>query len=373
MRILELCIFSAGICGVYSRVKEEAIRLSKNKHEVRIMSSNLTKGSDEIASLTDKIQNVKIQRFPAIKLGGESFMMWNFEKEALKFKPEIIIVHSYRHLHTTKALKIAKKINAKVFLVTHAPFDRDSTRSFIANQIVNLYDLLIGSNSLNKYNKILAITKWEIPFLLKIGAKKENIEYIPNGIPEEFFTIKNTAKEEDKILFLGRISPIKNLEIAITGLSKSKNKDIKFEIVGPAEEEYKKQLEELINTLNLQNRVFFSLPIYDIKEKIKKLDSAKIFILPSKSEGMPQSLVEAMAREKVVLASDNRAAKDLIKNNQNGFLFKNNDSEDFANKLNLILSLNSANQNKIKTNALNSVKQFSWNKIIEKIEKVIKN
>src|SRR3989344_7071264 len=134
MKILELTNFTAGGCGVGARVLEESKRLSKN-HNVIIFSSNHVKGSDEIAKREEIIGKIKIIRFPVVKLGGESFMFWlnkEAEKEALKFRPDIIIAHSYRHMHTTKALKLRNKVKSKIFLVTHAPFiEKNITRSFL--------------------------------------------------------------------------------------------------------------------------------------------------------------------------------------------------------------------------------------------------
>ncbi|MEK6848555.1 MAG: hypothetical protein AABX65_02900 [Nanoarchaeota archaeon] len=65
MKILELTNYSAGICGVFQRVKQEAELLSK-KHEVMIFSSNATKGSKEIAKPEDLLNGIKIKRFPFI-------------------------------------------------------------------------------------------------------------------------------------------------------------------------------------------------------------------------------------------------------------------------------------------------------------------
>ena len=48
---------------------------------------------------------------------------------------------------------------------------------------------------------------------------------------------------------------------------------------------------------------------------------------------MPQTLVEAMARGKIVIGSDNEGNKELIKDSENGFLFKNGSAEDLANCL----------------------------------------
>src|SRR3989344_4269812 len=272
MKILELTNFSAGICGVWQRVKQESELLSKRSHNILVVSSNATKGNNEIAPEKERVNGFNIIRKPYIKIGGESFMFWNFEKEALDFKPDVIVAHSYRHPHTTKAIKIAKKlkkqgINTKVFLVTHAPFERE--RGLINNLIVYLYDLLVGRNTLNNFDKILTITKWEIPYLDKLGVKKEKIRYMPNGIPKEFFELKKQTKEENKILFLGRVSPIKNIETLIKAFSKISDKKIMLEIVGPAEEGYKQILSLLIDKLNIKNRIIFSQPIYDLKEKIK--------------------------------------------------------------------------------------------------------
>ena len=93
-RILELSIFSAGICGVWQRAKQEAIELAKRGHDIMIFSSNATKGSKELASKSDSMGKIPIRRFPFKKLGGESFMQWDFEKAALNFKPDIIIAHA---------------------------------------------------------------------------------------------------------------------------------------------------------------------------------------------------------------------------------------------------------------------------------------
>ncbi len=372
LKILELTNYTAGGCGVGARALQEAAMLSKRGYEVRIFSSNFTKGSTDLAQEEEMIDSVKIKRFPAKKLGGESFMIWNFESEALKFNPDIIIVHAYRHIHTTQALKIARKLNAKIFLVTHAPFDRNSTRTLFQKGAVFFYDQFIGKRILMKFDKIIAITKWEIPFLLKLGIKEENIEYIPNGIKDEFFKDNKKVKEENNVIYIGRISPIKNLEVMIKSLPLLGNKNIIFEIIGPCENNYLKKLVSIIKYLNLENRVKIINKTYIFREEIKQLNSSRFFILPSLSEGMPQVLVEAMALGRIVIASDNKGNSDLIINGKNGFLFRNNDEKDLSEKINKILVMKDYELIKIKKEAKKTASQFSWDKIIDKILKVIK-
>lgn len=365
--------FSAGICGVWTRVKEESIRLVRKGYDVRVFSSNFIKGSDKLASLEEQTEGLKITRFPATKLGGESYMYWKGgERKVLKalesFKPDLIISHSYRHTHSVIASKIAKKLGIKSFLVTHAPFANTSRTSLSRWYIQLFHDPFIGKSTLKRFDKIIAITKWELPYLSKLGVPKDKIVYIPNGIPEEFFSQKS-AREENKILFLGRISPIKNLEVLIEAISLIKDKKIELEIVGPAEEDYLKKLKNLISELKLTNRIKFTGPVFNLKEKIAKIDSSKIFILPSKREAMPQALIESMARRKIVIASSNPGALDLISNGKNGFIFENGNIQDLAEKIDFALS---KSHNDIKKKALESVKQFSWNKVIDKLDSIIK-
>ena len=368
LKILELTNYSSGICGVWQRVKQESVELSKKGYDVKIFTSNATKGSKEIASSTDKLQDIEIIRFPFKKLGGESFMNWDFEKQALEFEPDIIIAHSYRHPHTLKALKIKEQLSksnkkCKVFLVTHAPFiEGNITRNLSSKLFVTIYDKFIGPKSLIKFDKIITITKWELPYLQRLGIKKQRIRYIPNGIPDEFFISKpQTGKG---VLFLGRIAPIKDLETLIRAM---KGLDFNLEIVGPTEENYEIKLKKLIKQLKLFNINFYP-PVYDLVEKIKKIDSCEIFVLPSKREAMPQSLIEVMARGKIVISSDNPGSKEIITNNKNGFLFKVGDSEELTR---LIAREISNPKNKlIKQNAIKTANKFKWSKLIQDLESI---
>ncbi|VVB80288.1 Glycosyltransferase Gtf1 [uncultured archaeon] len=384
MKVLELTNYSSGICGVWARVKEESEGLSRLGYEVKIFSSNLTKGSNNVAPPKGNLGKIEIKRFASIQPGtyplhflpgGESYMFWNFKeagKEIRKFKPDLIIVHSYRHTHNLFALRMAKKIGAKVFLVTHAPFvEEDATRSFWGHSASWFYNYFIGSKTINKFDKVITITHWEEPYLKKLGVKPEKLAYIPNGIPGLFFKYKKKVPEENKILFLGRIAPIKDLETLISAFALIKNKKIKLELVGPAEEGYLLKLKDLIKKKFLEKRVTFSGPIYNLEDKLSKIDSSKIFILPSKREAMPQSLIEAMARKKIVISSNNPGSKEIVLK-EGGFLFNVGDATDLAKKVDSALSLSPKARNKIKLKAFNSVNKFNWERVIKSLDLEIK-
>ncbi len=363
-KILILVPFSSGICGVWQRAKIEAIEFKKRGHDVRIFSSNATKGSKEKANKKELYHGIKIKRFHYIKLGGESYFNWNFEKDAIKFNPDIIIAHNYRQIHTEKALRIAKKIKAKCFLVTHAPFIKN--RPLIPRIIVAIKDLI---NPLNKFDKVITISKWEIPTLLKLGCKREKIIHIPNAIPSEFFLQKKEI-ELKKILYLGRIHPRKDIELLMKSFNNSNlKKGYELEIVGPREGEYYKTLINLKNKLKFKAN--FSGPIFDLEKKIKKYDSAEIFVLPSKFEPFGIVFLEAMARGKVIIATNTQGANELIERNKSGIIFQIGNEDQLKNIFNNLLPNQSEKFKKnLKSGAEKRAKQFEISKIVDKWEKL---
>jgi len=403
MKILELTTFSSGGCGVWARVKQESELFAKRGHEVMILSSNIEKGSNKIVASEDVIHSqespsvekpfettdyeptngvfarsiristtaddlsahpdgfhIKIFRYPGIKLGGESFMLWfkgdAFEK-ALDFKPDVIFVHNYRHLHTTKGLRLAKQLKIPCYLITHAPFvEGNITRTKFQTFIVNMYDRFIGKRTINKFDKILAISHWEKPALLRVGAEEARIVYSPNGIPEEFFIIPIYEGNSNRILFLGRIAPKKKIETLINAIPYIKDRKVEIVITGPQEKEYMNELRKLPNFKNVR----FFPPVYNLKEKISLIDSCKIYVLPSRVEGMPQGLIEAMVRGKTVISTDSIAIRDLITDGDNGYLFEFNNPKSLAEKINYAIS------NPI--DGSDSIKSFNWNILIKELE-----
>lgn len=371
MKILELVIYSAGVDGVWARVKKEAELLAANGHEVRVFSSDFIKGSKGRAPHEETMGKVKITRFNGKKLGGESFMSWgkaDLSRAIEDYHPDVILAHSYRHPHTVIASRTAKRIGAKSFLITHAPFvPGDKTRSFLAKWYIRWYhDPFVGRSTLKRFDKVIAITQWEKPYLHKLGVPESKIIHIPNGIPDEFFTQKKNAAQH-KILFLGRIAPIKNIEVLIKAIPYIHDKKIKVELVGPAEEEYLKKLKTLVQKEGVGSRVVFSGPVNDMKKKIQKIDSASIFVLPSLREAMPQALIEAMARGKTVIASRNDGTLEIIQDGQNGLLFDKDSPQDLAKKINFLQENKVSMERKAKA----SVEQYRWSKIIAKMERVL--
>jgi glycosyltransferase involved in cell wall biosynthesis len=364
MKILEICPFSAGICGVWTRVFSESREFIKLGHKVTIFSSDLVKGSGERANKTEEIDKIKIMRFSSNqsfikKRISQNVTYFDFEKELLNLihnkEIDLVITHLL-HPHSFKALKICIKYTIPCYLVTHAPFN--IKRKFPLNLATDIYSKIKTKPWINKFTKVISISKWEYSFLKQLGVNKDKIIYIPNGIPEEFFKQKKfKITNKNHILFLGRIAPIKNIETLL--FAAKSLPEFEFLIVGSPEEDYLKKINGVIKKNKLSNVKIYP-PVYKL-EKISLIDSCGLFVLPSIREAMPTVLLEAMARGKIVISSKTDGGKEIIQNNKNGFLFEIGDSKELAR----LIKENINGNAEIERNAINFSKNFSWDKLIK--------
>lgn len=378
MKIVYTCSYAhPSISGVWNRVENLAKHMINKGHEVHVLTSNMIAGTDELANSYENYQGIHIHRFPVkVKLTKYQLLFTGdrFRKTLEKIKPDIIDCQTYRHPEAKQALEYALKHKIPCILTTHACFLPVKVRGKKLSFFADMYDFLIGKRILNKYTKIFRISDWELKYLLKLGAKKENIIYSPNGVPKEFFKTKLKNSKNQEILFLGRVEPRKQVHILIKAFAEVSKKypKAKLLIVGPIEnvENYEEKLNNLITKLNLQNKVFLKGPIYDLDKKINIINSSQIYVLPSTWEGFPQSLIEVMSLKKCIVSSDCDGNQEVIVDGKTGFLFKIGDIKELSNKLDFCLSQNTS---KIGANAKKTSERFKWEKIGDDVEKVYKS
>ena len=118
--------------------------------------------------------------------------------------------------------------------------------------------------------------------------KKSSI--ILNPVDEFFFKTHFDGVRHD-IVTTGRLVPQKNHKLLIKAFAKIAHK-VEDNLYIYGEGELRAELEQLVSGLNLQDRVFLPGAVKDVAETIK---TAKLFVLSSDFEGLPNSLMEAMA------------------------------------------------------------------------------
>jgi len=191
-----------------------------------------------------------------------------------------------------------------------------------------------------------------------LGLKK--FKFIPNGFPKSF--LKINSKFSKNVIFMGRIAPVKNLELILYAAKKLP--EVNFTIYGPIEKGY--VLKSRLKNVKIINKG------YDQKEEIRELKKNSIFVLPSKREGIPLALMEAMAAGLVCISSNTQGGKELITHEKTGLLFKKENSEGLIKSLEKVIS-SKKEWKKLSINSKNSIKSRTWENISEDLEKIYKS
>lgn len=151
--------------------------------------------------------------------------------------------------------------------------------------------------------------------------KKEAI-FVPNYVEDDKiinFSKSNKIFEPIRLIYVGRISESKNVDISIEILNDliSKGIDAHLDIIGGYHRDYKKILDNLIQEKKLDNRVFFH-GRRDFKYIRKYLIDSHFFLFPSteEDEGQSNSLTEAMTFGVVPVASSNGFSRGVINNQE---------------------------------------------------------
>ena len=106
------------------------------------------------------------------------------------------------------------------------------------------------------------------------------------------------------ILFVGRISPVKNLEVLLKAFDASQQNDAVLLLAGPSlEPAYERRLLRLVATLGSGQRILFPGPLHG-QERAEALAAAELFVLPSVFESFGNSAVEAVRAGVPVLLSE---------------------------------------------------------------------
>lgn len=197
------------------------------------------------------------------------------------------------------------------------------------------------------------------------------VYYVPGvGIDMTQYALSAKAREQKRmelnldendvaLISMGDLIERKNYDTAIRAIAEAKNPTLQYFICGKGPEE--ENLKALAGSLGVSEQMRFLGFRSDIKELLTAVD---VFLFTSKQEGLPRSMMEAMASGLPVICSKIRGNTDLIQEGQGGFLCESKDISMLAKKINE-LSSNIELREQMKCVNLDVIKGFSIDNVIE--------
>ncbi len=256
--------------------------------------------------------------------------------------------------------KILKRIKPHII---HSWTIHDNAYAGIFGKILNIYSIGSVRGSLNGtgFKKLPKIYKWASLRLVKsiivnsesirnelieYGISKYKIIIIHNAVQKYSTSTKMKISDHPIICTIGNLRKNKNHELFIRMIKNvlEKYPNTKGIIIGqpvddePYQEEYLRGLVQSLGLTNIIKFMGFQL------NPIKLLERSRVFVLPSLSEGYPNTILEAMSVGVPVIASEVGGIPEIIKSGTNGYMFKPNDLDGFSKAVLKILQNKSKHQ-----------------------------
>ena len=192
------------------------------------------------------------------------------------------------------------------------------------------------------------------------------IRVISNGVDVGKFQnpYNKVQTPKESLITVSRLVPKNGIDILIRAVAEVKKSvpDIQCNIIGDGPE--RKNLEKLAAGLGLNDTVHFLGEISHEKVPVF-LRSASVFVRPSRSEGMGNSFVEALAAGLPVIGTAVGGIPDIIQDRRTGLMARVDDSEDLAEKIKMLLN-DQALSEKLAAEGRQKVKEkFGWDLISE--------
>lgn len=326
MKILIISPTSSGIGGIAQHVSGLMSFLRKHGHNVDVISSENT--------FTLPIKGLK----------NPSFILSSYLKTKLKKKYDVV------HAHSIPSAFAMKNITGKKIFTIHGIYSR---------QVNQLHGKPTGYIS-SKYEKdalswadaTTVISQEAKIYYEKLGFK---VSQIPNAIDIDNLPKREDRRFEKQIIFAGRLSKEKGTDTLLE-IAKSLPPDIHLIILGDGPEKSKiKTISESYDNIHYLG----SLPK---NQTISLIRGSDILIQPSLVEGISSTILESMACQTLVIASNVGGNLELIENNENGILVDPLDPKKIVIKIVELLS-DKTLQTHLKENASKTVLRYDWDTV----------
>jgi glycosyltransferase involved in cell wall biosynthesis len=238
------------------------------------------------------------------------------------FRPHIVHIHTASYTSFWEKivyLFIAKALGRKVILHSHGGFFSEfyENSAGFAQYLIRI--------TFNACDMVFVLSEsWRTFF--KTISPIRSIQIVPNGIHlEPFQNTKIPKTANSSFLFVGRVGKPKGVYELLEAISLAKKGglDCTVFLMGAGELE---NVKKVSTQLNIADNVEILGPKYG-KEKFEFYSKAWCFVLPSHAEGMPITILEAFAAGLPVISTKVGSIPSVVKEGENGFLFKKQNVE----------------------------------------------
>ncbi|MCX2766946.1 glycosyltransferase family 4 protein [Pseudoalteromonas sp. B530] len=292
--------------------------------------------------------NAKEEDIAAIELLGARYVNYSVERNGLSMASDIKtllqLIQIFRRERPDLVLSYTiKPIIWGAFAARHVPncgfyalvtglgfaFQKGSwKKNLLMKLVVFLYKV-----ALKRSSKVIFQNPDNKKIFIDLGIVHENKAVVVNGsgVDITHFNVKSLPSLP-KFLLIARLLGDKGIReyIEAARIVKEKYSMAEFQLVGPVDPSPDGISLKELECLNGNSAVNYLGETDDVRPYI---ESCSIFVLPSYHEGLPRTVLEAMATGRPILTTDVPGCRETVVNGENGWLVKKGDAEQLAEKM----------------------------------------
>lgn len=307
---------------------------------------------------------------PSLDIGstitGTPYPVFSNVSRYLKMiKPDIVHVNSHLFFSSYQIVKAANSLDIPSVVTVHGFSVR---RNLVADALQEVYLRTMAMLLFKKVTAVICLTRSDAEKVTNIIGDNDKTYVIPNAVDAEFFR-PSSVKDPKLVAWVGRFVPEKGLTYLLKAMQKvSKERDgARLVLVGSGPME--NELANLVSRLHLGNNIFF-VGSASRAEVASILSKSSIFAFPSLEEGLPLSVLEAMASGTPIVGSAIPGISSIVTHKKDGLLVPTKDTEALADAILALLD-----DEKIRREmGLNArrlmVEKYDWDTIGEKIDSI---
>lgn len=207
-----------------------------------------------------------------------------------------------------------------------------------------------------RFDRFIATSTEVYDECIACGLDAKRIHAIPNGVDTEYFSPAGSPIEKKQlrerlrlpdrptVCYVGVLDGRKNVDGVLRIWEEARQRLTSGQLVfvgprpregGEAESRFHDKLLQFIRDHRLESDVVFAGPQSDVASYLRCAD---VFLFPSRREGMPNALLEAMASGLACVASRVAGASDLLQHGQTGYLFDVDDERGMSDAISSLLA-----------------------------------
>jgi glycosyltransferase involved in cell wall biosynthesis len=193
------------------------------------------------------------------------------------------------------------------------------------------YDRTAGTLILKRSARIIAVSRAVARHVRALGGCLEKTDVIPNGVDRAVFSPSEPRPgAAPTILFVGRLAVNKGPQVLIDALPRVLERFPETQVHLIGDGPLRRDLERSVQQRGMTDSVRFLGTQREIEDRLR---SGDIFVLPSLMEGLPLTVLEAMACGLPVIATAVGGTVEIVEEGVNGYLVRPGEPGDLASRL----------------------------------------